>query len=254
MLCLFTKTYQEQSFCAGRHFTRLDLTGLSGTNCYCDDEAALEIGRRLCRFPLASVHFLDSGNYHYMTDLWLRRVECPFRLLVFDNHTDMQPPAFGDILSCGSWLYHTLRNNPCLKEVYLVGPDEESYAQTDQKLRDKVAFLSRERLKVRQEEAQEWVSGIPADLPLYISIDKDILCPEEACTGWSQGDMTLDRLCRLLDRLVESIKRHKGSLLGVDICGEAPIDTPDVHGVNDRANSRLLALFTPCFQEKENEK
>lgn len=28
---------------------------------------------------------------------------------------------------------------------------------------------------------------IPANIPLYVSIDKDVLCPEEAATTWSRG-------------------------------------------------------------------
>lgn len=43
---------------------------------------------------LAGIHFIDSGNYHYMTRLWLTRMDQPFCLLVYDNHTDMQPPGF----------------------------------------------------------------------------------------------------------------------------------------------------------------
>ena len=48
-------------------------------------------------YPTAGIHFIDSGNYHYMTRLWLTRMDQPFCLLVYDNHTDMQPPAFGGI-------------------------------------------------------------------------------------------------------------------------------------------------------------
>ena len=47
------------------------------------------------------IHFLDSGNYHYVTKLWLDQVKEPFDLLVLDHHTDLQQPMFGDILSCG---------------------------------------------------------------------------------------------------------------------------------------------------------
>lgn len=33
------------------------------------------------------IHFLDSGNYHYVTKLWLDQVKEPFDLLVLDHHT-----------------------------------------------------------------------------------------------------------------------------------------------------------------------
>ena len=54
-------------------------------------------------------------------------MEHPFRLLVFDNHTDMQLPAFGGLLSCGGWIAASLEEVPMLQEVILVGPDEEAY-------------------------------------------------------------------------------------------------------------------------------
>ena len=52
------------------------------------------INKRTKNYPTAGIHFIDSGNYHYMTRLWLTRMDQPFCLLVYDNHTDMQPPGF----------------------------------------------------------------------------------------------------------------------------------------------------------------
>lgn len=51
----------------------------------------------------------------------------PFNLLVFDNHTDMQLPAFGGLLSCGGWIASALEEVEKLQEVWLIGPDEEAY-------------------------------------------------------------------------------------------------------------------------------
>ena len=76
-----------------------------------------------------------------MSLLWLKKVHTPFRLLVFDNHTDMQPPAFGGLLSCGGWAAEALKALPFLQELVLVGPDREAYEQTEEEIRNIVHFL-----------------------------------------------------------------------------------------------------------------
>ena len=38
----------------------------------------------------------------------MEKIDMPFRLILFDNHTDMQPPAFGGLLSCGGWAAEAL--------------------------------------------------------------------------------------------------------------------------------------------------
>lgn len=63
---------------------------IPGTNCYCDDEAKTQILEKLEEFSAGGIYFIDSGNYHYMSRIGIERVKEPFRLLVFDNHTDMQ--------------------------------------------------------------------------------------------------------------------------------------------------------------------
>ena len=104
--------------------SQLDCQDIPGTNCYCDSLAEEEIGKRIVPFGPEGLHFLDSGNYHYLTKLWLELVKEPFELLVFDHHTDMQRPAFGGILSCGGWIREALETNENLKHVILVGPPE----------------------------------------------------------------------------------------------------------------------------------
>ena len=48
----------------------LDFTTLSGTTGFCDDAAADEIRRRIADFPARGLHFLDNGNFHYLTRFW----------------------------------------------------------------------------------------------------------------------------------------------------------------------------------------
>ena len=70
-------------------------------------------------------------------------MEHPFRLLVFDNHTDMQLPAFGGLLSCGGWIAASLEEVPMLQEVILVGPDEEAYTQVEPNSAESTVFVQR---------------------------------------------------------------------------------------------------------------
>ena len=89
---------------------------------YCDEEAEAAIKERISLMGPSGIHFLDSGNYHYLSKLWLDKIEGEFELLVFDHHTDMQMPMFGNILSCGGWIQAALDTNTRLKRVYLAGP------------------------------------------------------------------------------------------------------------------------------------
>lgn len=239
--------YHQEKFYREKEIVRLDLKGLPGSNCYCDDGTGDIIRREIEDLPVDGIHFIDSGNYHYMTFFWLEKIKKPFRLLVFDNHTDMQPPAFGEILSCGGWIADSLKKLTCLEQVILAGPDEEAWSQLDGELAGRVSFLSREKLAVKTyEENLAFFRDIPTDLPLYISVDKDVLCAEDADTNWSQGDMRLTELLGYLECFRERFGRdddHGGEIIGMDVCGECAIDSPEGSCRNDMANRELMELF-----------
>lgn len=108
--------------------SQLDCQDIPGTNCYCDSLAEEEIGKRIVPFGPEGLHFLDSGNYHYLTKLWLELVKEPFELLVFDHHTDMQRPAFGRLYPAVAGPGST-GDNENLKHVILVGPPETAHGR-----------------------------------------------------------------------------------------------------------------------------
>ena len=84
-----------------------------------------------------------------MSRIWLEKLNTPFRLVVFDNHTDMSAAGIWRIaFLCEDGWRRPLRNFPLLKEVLLVkGPDQEAFeAGRNRVLREKVRFLSREKL------------------------------------------------------------------------------------------------------------
>ncbi|MCR5640064.1 MAG: arginase [Lachnospiraceae bacterium] len=205
--------------CAGAYE---DCRNISGTNCYCDDIAKEALRQRILAHPVDAIHFFDSGNYHYISLLWLERIQQDFALVLFDNHPDMKPPSFGNITSCGGWVQEALETLPHLKRVYMVGVDETLLSELEP-LPDTV------------------IRGLPADedLPIYISLDKDVLCETDARCDWSQGAMTIAQLSDALRGLLDT-----QPILGVDICGEKKDNLTDTDLIiNRRTNERLLALL-----------
>lgn len=246
----FSGIYKNQNFYknyAEEEIFWTELSDLSGCNCYCDAEASDRIRKEIQAFTGKGLHFIDSGNYHYMTRLWLEKLQIPFRLLVFDNHTDMQPPAFGGLLSCGGWIVASLEELPLLQEVILVGPDEEAYTQVEPDLQQKVLFLSREKLStMTAEEKEGFFNNLSEDLPLYVSVDKDVLCKGDASTTWSQGDMLLSELMSFLELVLE-----RQNILGMDVCGECDMDSCSEDFLNDHANEAILRLWEKMQKSSE---
>lgn len=246
----FSGIYKNQNFYknyAEEEISWTELSDLSGCNCYCDAEASDRIRKEIQVFTGKGLHFIDSGNYHYMTRLWLEKLQIPFRLLVFDNHTDMQPPAFGGLLSCGGWIAASLEELPLLQEVILVGPDEEAYTQVEPDLQQKVLFLSREKLStMTTEEKEGFFNNLSEDLPLYVSVDKDVLCKGDASTTWSQGDMHLSELMSFLELVLE-----RQNILGMDVCGECDMDSCSEDFLNDHANEAILRLWEKMQKSSE---
>lgn len=243
----FSGIYEEEQFWKNEKVSWVNARDISGTNCYCDGEALERLREKIADFPAGGIHFIDSGNYHYMSRIWLEKLETPFRLLVFDNHTDMQPPAFGGLLSCGGWIASALEELENLKEVVLVGPDEAAYDQVEAAMKKKVRFLSREELAVKRSGeggvpggTEAFFRELSGELPLYISVDKDVLSQEDASANWSQGDMTLEELKGCLETVFLHFEEMGGRIAGVDICGEQSPEEKAGSGSNDRANGVLL--------------
>lgn len=177
----------------------VDCRDIEGTACLCDDEAAAEIIRRTSGIPWRGIHWIDGGDYHYLTSLLCRKADEPFDLLLFDHHTDMQQPRYGEIISCGGWLRDMLLHNPMLRRGVIVGAAEELRCETEP-FAERVAMQSSPEFE--------------GDVPVYVSIDKDVLSEEDAATNWDQGAMRLPELIESLRLL--SLRRR---IIGADICG-----------------------------------
>lgn len=266
----FSGVYEKQRLkavleekCETGNVTEVNFRDISGTNCYCDGPAEEEIKKRICSYGPEGMHFLDSGNYHYLTKIWLELVKEPFELLVFDHHTDMQRPAFGGILSCGGWIREALETNKNLKHVILVGPPNTAMEETQKELLEdgeelikKVTWICEEKFlenvdnqdKIREfcgilEESQETTS-----LPLYISIDKDVLLESEGKTNWDQGNVRVEQILKFTENYIKGRR-----LIGTDVCGEDPENDNDEEQVVCRETSEEIARIMGISIEQMRE-
>ena len=201
----FTGMYEAEGFLQslqdrGVAYRQVRLGDIEGTCCYCDPEAEAEINRRLEPSPEERVRWIDSGDYHYVTKILAAREREPFTLVLVDNHPDDQAPAFGGVLSCGSWVKELRETCPMLEEAWTLGPDH--------RIRNASGTVDR--------ELEEGIDDLVAALEgkrVYLSVDKDVLDRAWARTDWSQGTYSLDVLKGWLDRLLRL------DVVAVDVCG-----------------------------------
>ncbi len=174
----FSDLYNDEGFSDG---TCIDLRDIPETNSYCSPQAREAVLNRLLPFPLNGIHWIDSGDYHYASEILTSRVQEPFCLALLDNHSDSQDGAFeGGTLSCGNWVKVARERNPLLVENVRNTPDLTSYPQ----------------------------------IPVYVSIDLDVLSPEFARTNWNQGTMSLTQMEEMVGRIAAGRR-----VLGIDVCG-----------------------------------
>lgn len=241
VLMNFTHVYEKEAFTGNARFRWIDCTDLSGTSGYCDPEACTEITKRIAKFSPEGIHFIDSGNYHYISKLWTDMIRQRFSLIVFDHHPDMQPPLFSNILSCGSWVKDMLDTNRFLDRVVIAGADMKLAGQSASVYGNRVKIFSERYLSI--EQGWQNFSHLHIDGPVYISVDKDVLDTESASTDWDQGSLPL----KSLEELLATILKNE-DVIGVDICGECSralnyFEEKRNLEINGRANAELLALF-----------
>ena len=243
----------------------LDFTTLSGTTGFCDDAAADEIRRCIADFPARGIHFLDNGNFHYLTRFWCEKITEDFVLVVYDHHVDLRKPVFPGLMSCGSWIRDVLLRNSHCRAVLIIGPEcaqadiiereLQSLVADDDVLAERASQTAPVRLCCFTEDdildgraARELPHILDAlHLPVYISIDKDVLSRKVLRTNWDQGIMTEAEFRHELDRFTTDPDIH---ILGADICGEPAYnacrrlldDTRDLRR-SDGVNRRLLEHY-----------
>ncbi|MBI3878942.1 MAG: hypothetical protein HY301_02625 [Verrucomicrobia bacterium] len=180
---------------------------------------------------LADFILYGSGDFHYLSALWLRRVRRPVTVVCFDNHPDWdrRPPRWG----CGGWVNRALEL-PNVRRVSVWGCGNFELAWPARIFANTRALQSG-RLEVHawaerqnavtqrrfdcmtRENWRERFSRFARSLAgqhAYVTIDLDCLRAESAATNWESGLFTTDDLVWALGEL-----RRAAPLAGGDLCG-----------------------------------
>lgn len=237
--------------------------------------------------------FYGSGDFHHVSLALVRRLRGPFNLLVLDNHPDwMRHVPF---LHCGTWLYHAARL-PQVNRVFHVGGDVDF--DNFYRVLAPWRMLRRKKIVVmpatRQYRAGRWtrIPNTPvrehpqaplrppvlrdlliphreelARMPLYISLDKDVMVPADAIVNWDSGHLGLGEVQDVLTAFLEAAR---GNLLGMDVLGDwSPVrieglfrwafhmtmhpplrvDPEEANRVNERTNLALMETVSASVKQ-----
>lgn len=264
----FTHVYCDEYIKDIDRFRYIDCSDIEETDMYCSKEANKRIWEKIKPYGIQGIHYIDSGNYHYISKIITDHIDEPFGLVMYDHHTDMQIPMVPEMMSCGDWAGQALSQNKNLRQLVIVGPPEKDIDQTLESYNGsqsgRLLIFSAEDLHGGLLEDK--LKLIRTDLPLYISIDKDVLGTEDCETNWSQGNMSIGGLERLLgvflggqgeernsdaccndERYAGDIRHSR--ILGVDICGEIQTDIPvpeylEAEEKNEKVNIELFRFIS----------
>ena len=211
---------------------------------YCSAHVEKQLKDKINRFDISGIHFIDSGDYHYMTKFITDRIKEPFSLVMIDHHTDMQKPIVKGLTSCGNWAWCVLEENPHLVQLVLIGQEQRFIDELDlsnSRNREKVLTISEK--EISDEHAKDKFMKIKRDAPVYLSIDKDVLSGKEAITNWDQGNMSVDCLKSLIRFFLV-----RWNVIGVDLCGEVPnafikAEYDRERRINSRLNQELYSYI-----------
>ena len=231
----FSGIYNKENFYKNENIKWLDCSNIQGINCYCDKAAEKIIKDQIRNFPPEGIHFIDSGNFHYVSEFWMEKIDEKFNLIVFDHHSDMQKPSFGNFISCGSWVMNALERNKFLQKVILIGLGIEEQKLISPQYKDRIVCIDYNNFDFRNIRGD-----IEDEYPVYISVDKDVLSEEVIDTNWNQGDMKLDELEEVMHKIISHER-----VIGIDICGECSnrLDKLKDIEANNMTNLELLKFL-----------
>jgi hypothetical protein len=187
--------------------------------------------------------FVGSGDFHHVTLALLRRIDRPFNLLVLDKHPDWMRGI--PVMHCGTWLYHAARL-PHVRRIIHIGGDVDFdngfrwLAPWPWLRQGKIHVIP----SVRRFQRGGWSelafpalrenAATPADwrrieallmplrddlerVPLYISLDKDVLGARHAVVNWDSGFLNLNEVESIICGFIDAAR---GDVVGMDIVGD----------------------------------
>jgi hypothetical protein len=187
--------------------------------------------------------FVGSGDFHHVSLALVRRIEEPFVLLMLDNHPDWM--AGIPFLHCGTWVHHALKL-PNLEHLLHLGGGTDFdngfrwLAPRRHILRDRITVVPGGRTfrggfwdevphrplrapgesRLSDDQLEAWAAFLAPRLAgraVYVTFDKDVLCPADAVVNWDSGILRLVEVLDLLSRLFE---RSRARLIGMDVVGD----------------------------------
>jgi hypothetical protein len=225
-----------------------------------------------------------SGDFHHVSLALVRRLQKPCNLLILDKHPDWMRRV--PVLHCGTWLYHAAQL-PHVRRIFHVGGDldfDNAYrflAPWPELAEGKIKVLpalrqfktgkwsriaheplrgradvrvGADRVRALLEEDREDL----AQLPLYISFDKDVMPAAEAMVNWDSGFLTTPEIEAVLEVFLEASAYN---VVGMDIVGDwspvrvrglyrkflhwtehppLTVDPAEAAAINERLNLRLI--------------
>lgn len=188
----------------------------------------------------AQLVFAGSGDFHHVTPLLLeralRRTSEPVTLVHFDNHPDWVRFAMGR--HCGSWVGRAARLEKVAR-VVTVGVTSRDIGRAKAREGD-LSLISEGRLDMFAWSAPDgggevalqgrawptiealgevaFLDTLDAAIPthaVYVTLDKDVLRPEDAVTNWDQGRASLDFVLAAVRRLARGRR-----IIGADVVGD----------------------------------
>ena len=168
-----------------------------------------------------TLHFLGSGDFHHLTLMLLEQEAAPFLLVVFDNHSDCS--SIGPRYHCGNWLYHASNLPQCSMVLHLGATERQGVLGRYLGIRPLIKKKKLMQLPGRALTAPDFVDTFidalsfhnPDRVPVYVSVDKDVLNLEESPGDWDNGVMSMIHLSTMLEYLIRVYP-----VLGADITGE----------------------------------
>jgi hypothetical protein len=180
---------------------------------------------------LAPFLLYGSGDFHYLSALWIRRASRPIVLISFDNHPDwdVRPPKWG----CGGWVNRALELSHVKRaSVWGCGNFECWWPRR--------IFGNLRAERAGKLEVRPWADGRPLrdrqrrgailrdnwreqfesfvknlrGADVYVTIDLDCLRANEAATNWENGRFAIVDLVWALAKL-----RNTSRIIAGDICG-----------------------------------